>query len=56
MTKYMAPQGDKKPLDAEVVALIMAALLSMESQEKSGLDYRVRIRESWPRTTLWRWL
>ncbi len=57
MTMPVAPRTAVEPVDPEVVALIMATLLTMEEgRESSEGDYRIRIRESWPRTTLWRWL
>lgn len=56
MTTPIARKTDVEALDPEVAALIMAALLTMEDREPSEVDYRIRIRESWPRTTLWRWL
>ncbi len=55
MTKQIATKGQNS-LDAEVVALVMATVLTMENRDTPGLERRIKIRESWPRTTLWRWL
>ncbi len=56
MTKKLTNKTDQEPIDGEIVALIMATLLTMETSESWGTESRIRIRESWPQTTLWRWL
>lgn len=56
MTMKLTSKTDQEPLEPEVIALVMATLLAMENGEPRGPESRIRIRESWPRTTLWRWL
>lgn len=42
--------------DPQVMASIAAAVALMWGDEVEVYPGRMRIREEWPRTTLWRWL
>lgn len=42
--------------DPQVVASITAVLALMWGDDIDIYPGRIRVREAWPRTTLWRWL
>ncbi|MHB1610238.1 MAG: hypothetical protein ACYCOU_14905 [Sulfobacillus sp.] len=47
---------NEEVLDPGVAVAIMAALAAVLGDTFNESTGQIRIRESWPRTTLWRWL